>query len=50
MSDTTHSTDGAPEPARPPVWRRLLHHIGLGAAGATGSAFVALIIHWVQNM
>ncbi|MFE5853460.1 hypothetical protein ACFQ61_09625 [Streptomyces sp. NPDC056500] len=48
MSDT-QSTDGARERTRPPVWRRLLHQAGLGAAGATGSALVALIIHWAQN-
>jgi hypothetical protein len=46
MTDTDGS---AREQLRTPVWRLLLMHVGIGAAGTVGSATVAWIVYWLQH-
>ncbi|MFE3152248.1 hypothetical protein ACFXJ6_37330 [Streptomyces sp. NPDC059218] len=42
-------TDETREQLRTPVWRLLLLHVGIGAAGAVGSATVTWIVYWLQH-
>ncbi|WP_327311796.1 hypothetical protein [Streptomyces sp. NBC_01243] len=45
MTDTDDTTREQP---RTPVWRLLLLHVGIGAAGTVGSATVTWIFCWLQ--
>lgn len=46
MTDTSDTPREHPTPS---PWHRLATHVVLGAAGATGSAIVTLILNWIQT-